>query len=145
MIVNDILRARGWLAVTIDSSAPLAAAIRVMRREGVAALAVSDDGRRIDGIVTDREISGAFRLFNAEDLMDKAVCDVMSRTVMTCSPDDDLRRLASRMAGQRVRHAVVVDDHGAWGVVSLTDILEHRLSAAERDIVSYADRYRIAS
>lgn len=145
MMVKDILRERGWTAITIDTEAPISAVIRVMRREGATALAVSGDGSHVDGLITEREIMRAMRLTCVEGLMDLPVRAVMSRSVTTCRPDEDLRRVMARLVAQCARHAVVVDRNAIRGVVSMADIIEHRLAEAEHEIEAANNLYLVAS
>lgn len=145
MTVKDILRKRGWAAVTIDGAAPVSAVLRVMRREGVSALAVSSDGRSFEGLITEREIMGAFRLTCVESLMDMAARSVMSRDVPTCRPDESLRTVMTRLAAHQARHAVVADGRGIWGILSMADIIGHRLAEAEREIDVATRLYLVAS
>lgn len=145
MTVKDILRERGWTAITIDGEAPVSAVIRVMRREGVTALAVSGNGRHVNGLITEREIMRTMRLTCVEGLMDMPAHTIMSLSVTTCRPEEDLRRVMARLAARCARHAVVVDEYAIRGVVSIADIIEHRLLEAEREIEMASNLYLIAS
>lgn len=144
-MVKDILRERGWTTITVDGEAPISAVIRVMRRERASALAVSPDGRNIDGLITEREIVRAMRLTCVEGLMDMPARTIMSRSVTTCRPEEDLRRVMARLAARCARHAVVVDDQAIRGVVSMAEIIEHRLTEAEREIETANNLYLVAS
>lgn len=145
MTVADILRRRGWGVITIDASAPVSAVIGIMRRERVTALAVSSDGHHVDGIVTERDIIGAFRLICLEGLMQMPVRAAMSRSVTTCRPDESLRRVMARLAAKRARHAIVLDAGGIWGIVSMAEIIEHRLEEAEQEVETATGLYLVAS
>lgn len=145
MTVKDILAKRGWASVTVDGSAPVSAVIRVMRRECATALAVSTDGRSLDGLITEREIMAGFRMNCVEGLMDMAARSVMSRNVPTCAPDEDLRVVMTRLAKRRARHVAVLDGHRFWGIVSMADIIQHRLEKAEREVLGATRLYLVAS
>lgn len=145
MTVTDILEKRGWGVLTIDGGARVSVAIGAMRRERLSALVVSADGRQVDGILTEHELVRAFRLMDAGTLMDIPVRKIMCRRVLTCTPDESLRRVMSRMAAQRVRHIIVVDAHGIWGVVNMAEIVDQRLREAEREVETTLDYCLIAS
>jgi CBS domain-containing protein len=64
----------------------------------------------------------------------------MVRDVVTCSPTDDLESLARTMTERRVRHIPVVEDGAMVAIVSIGDVVKHRLDElqAERDqLASY--------
>ena len=87
MRVDDILRVKGR---NVSTATPDAAVIRVverMRLERIGSFVVSDDGRRIQGVITERDIISAIARRGADALALRAR-DVMTRSVRTCSPDD---------------------------------------------------------
>lgn len=145
MTVKDILRERGWTAITIDGDASVSAVLRVMRCEGAAALPISSDGRNIDGLITERDIMRAMRLTCVEGLMDMPVRTVMTRNVPTCRPEESLRRVMGRLAARCARYAVVIDDDAIRGVVSMADVIEQRLAEAEQEIVATTSLCLVAS
>jgi len=55
------------------------------------------------------------------------VADLMTRQVVTCTPDDSVTRIAHRMTENRIRHLPVVDGENLVGVVSVGDVVKNRL------------------
>lgn len=74
------------------------------------------------------------------------VSELMTRTVITCAPQDDIGHVASTMLSRNIRHIPVVDGGRLVGMVSIRDVLKSRLddlqqqSAQLRTLVSQVDR-----
>ena len=131
MLVQSILTAKGSDVVTIADSVSLADAAATLRDHGIGALVVSNDGRHIDGIVSERDVVRALANHGAT-VMGRAVSTVMSRDVVTCRVGDAIEALMLAMTERRIRHVPVVDDDGELGgVVSIGDVVKNRLGQLE--------------
>ena len=127
MLVQSILTAKGSDVVTIADSVSLADAAATLRDHGIGALVVSNDGRHIDGIVSERDVVRALANHGAT-VMGRAVSTVMSRDVVTCRAGDAIEALMLAMTERRIRHVPVLDDDGELGgVVSIGDVVKNRL------------------
>lgn len=133
MTVQGILKRNGRGVVTIKSDMPVGAAVCVMRERNVGALVISGNGRDIEGLVCERDLIRALKSHGVGRLMPMAVADIMRREVASCHPDEDLRRVMTRMSARRAHHMPVVDDNGLCGIVSMADIVKQRLSEAKED------------
>ena len=128
MNVQSILGTKGFDVATVGQEASLADAAARLRDRGVGALVVSDDGRHIDGIVSERDVVRALAAHGAGAL-GRTVGSVMSTTVVTCVADDSVEDLMSSMTERRIRHLPVVDEQGLLaGIVSIGDVVKARLS-----------------
>jgi CBS domain-containing protein len=91
-----------------------------MLEENIGAVAVCE-GPRLVGIFTERDV---LRLAGEPaDLDAVRVGDVMTRTVVTISPDDDIRAAAELMGAQKIRHVPVVQDGNLLGMIGIRDVL----------------------
>ncbi len=118
MQVKDLMTG-SVVSVSPESTAEFAA--RMMARHNIGALPVCDSAGRLRGMVTDRDI--VTRCIAAEaDPTETAVREIMTRTVVTASPEDDLRRAALLMSGERVRRLPVVRQGILVGMLSLGDL-----------------------
>ncbi len=127
MNVEVILGTKGRDVATITQRASLADAAAELRDRGVGALVVSDDGRHIDGIVSERDIVRALAAHGAATL-GRTVTSAMSPTVVTCRTDDSVDELMSSMTDRRIRHLPVVDDSGLLaGIISIGDVVKARV------------------
>lgn len=130
MNVEGIIARKGSAVVTIAPGATLHDAVRMLREHQIGALIVSVDQRRIDGIVSERDVVRCLAQVGV-DALDMTVARAMSNPVVTCSLSDDLERLMSVMSELRVRHLPVVDGDRLCGLVSIGDVVKHRLVELE--------------
>jgi CBS domain-containing protein len=130
MNVETILRNKGNRVTTISSDATIADAVESLRRQGIGALIVSDDGESVDGILSERDIVAALANDGAL-LLSRPVAEVMTRGVMVCDPQDTVAELMSEMTNRRMRHFPVVADGKLCGIVSIGDLVKSRLDEIE--------------
>ena len=118
MQVKDLM-AESVVSVAPESTAEFAA--RLMARHNVGSLPVCGEGGRLRGLVTDRDI--VTRCVAAEaDPSVTPVREIMTRALVTVSPEDDPRSAAMRMSGERIRRLPVVRDGVLVGMLSLGDL-----------------------
>ena len=132
MNVLEILKRKGSLVVTIRPSDSVEALSRLLRDRRIGAVVVSDDGITIDGVVSERDVAYSLCIHKAE-LSGLPVSEIMTRSVITCSPDDDVAKVASAMYGHRIRRIPVVDGNRACGMVSIRDLLNVRVDELQEE------------
>ena len=94
---------------------------------------MSEDGRRIAGIISDRGITWAIAERGA-GVVKERVRTVMTERVITCRAGDTVGRLMAIMTERRIRHIPVVDEAGALsGIISIGDMVKHRLGELEEE------------
>jgi signal-transduction protein with cAMP-binding, CBS, and nucleotidyltransferase domain len=103
---------------------------RRLKLEGIGAAVVSQDGQRVDGIVSEREIVRSLAEHGAR-LLDKPVSDIMLMSVVTCTAEDSVKEVMRRMTRHRVRHLPVLEDGRLAGIVSIGDVVKSRLDEME--------------
>ncbi|MBV9555049.1 MAG: CBS domain-containing protein [Alphaproteobacteria bacterium] len=130
MNVQAILRSKGRSVVTIHPDASVERAIAVLRRRGIGALVVSEDGERVVGILSERDLVEAMGRYGGE-LLGVSVAEVMSCPVVTCAPDDSVADLMAEMTSRRMRHFPVMQDGRLCGIVSIGDLVKSRLDEIE--------------
>ena len=132
MNVDGILRAKGGNVVTIGPDASVADLVAGLRDAGIGAMVVSADGRTVDGIVSERDVVRALAQHGGR-VVDRPVSDLMTRSVVTCSPQDSVKQLMSEMTRRRIRHLPVVADGALVGIVSIGDVVKNRLEEMETE------------
>ena len=127
MAIKTILNKNGRGPITIESSTTVGEAIRILQQAGTGAVIVSDDGHDICGLVSGHDLIRAFKRYGVDPLMPMTVADIMRPSIVTCRPDEDLRRVMMRMSARRLCHIAVVDESGPCGIVSLAEFIKVRL------------------
>ena len=120
----------------VEAQTPVREAARLMELEDVGSLPVVQDGTRLVGVVTDRDI--AIRLVaKGLDADETPVSEIASRELVTLTPDDDLDDALALMARAQVRRIPIVLSEGERegelvGVVSQADVA--RSDAKEKHV-----------
>jgi CBS domain-containing protein len=130
MRIEEILRAKGHTVVTIRSHATIETVLQRLRSENIGSLVVSDNEGRLDGIISERDIVRAMSEHGCEALRMR-VKEVMTRNVETCMPGSKITDVMATMTRRRFRHMPVVADGSLVGIVSIGDIVKHRLEELE--------------
>jgi len=130
MKVKDILDRKGREIVTVRPSETVGTLSHRLRLARVGALIVSEDGEKIAGIVSERDVVACIAERGAEGL-NATVSEIMSARVVTCTEDDKISTIARNMTENRFRHVPVVEHGKLIGVVSIGDIVKHRIEEME--------------
>ena len=98
-------------------------AAELMQREDVGLVPVtSEDGRKLIGVITDRDIVMKV-VASGRDPRSTAVTEVMSTDLCTCLPQESVESVMELMATRQVRRIPIVDGHGTIvGIVSQADV-----------------------
>lgn len=139
MNVATILKAKGYNVVTASPGMTLAEAARLLSEKRIGALVIMQ-GRQMLGILSERDIVKTVAYAGAEAL-ERSVRDVMTSRVVTCSLNDSVDELMDEMTDRRFRHLPVVEDGELVGIVSIGDVVKHRI--AETIMESEALRFYI--
>jgi CBS domain-containing protein len=115
--------------VTIKPDATVRELIALLAKHNIGALVVSADGSTVDGIVSERDV--VRRLHELEAVVDLPVSEIMTADVQTCSADDSVNDLMQVMTTRRFRHLPVVSEGRLTGIVSIGDVVKHRMSELE--------------
>lgn len=141
MRVESILKAKGREVETTSPDTDLRLVVNKLSSLGVGALVVSADGKTVKGTISERDIvRGLNKHGNAA--LDLQAGDVMSRSAPTCSPNDLLQDVMAKMTQTRHRHVPVLDENGhLCGIVSIGDVVKHRLDEMELEANVLRDAY----
>ncbi len=140
MNVQSILRLKGAQVETIRPDNTMQVAVHRMTMQNVGALVVSRDGQRVQGVLSERDVvRGLTR--HGSGLLEMVVATVMTRNVPICAPDDSLAAVMAQMTRTRNRHVPVVEDGRLCGLVSIGDVVKHRLQDMELETKVLRDAY----
>ena len=113
---------------TISASATVHDLVNALNKHHVGALVVSADGKKIDGIVSERDVVRAMP-GKLEQLAGMHVRDIMTVDVHTCTADSAIADLMSMMTALRIRHVPVIDDAGQLlSIISIGDVVKNYVS-----------------
>jgi CBS domain-containing protein len=130
--IAKLLEEKGTEVFTLGPTATVGEAVTALADHGIGALVVSGDGKKIAGIVSERDVVRALAE-DREGLLSRPVSEIMSSEVSTCSPGDDTDMLMAAMTKGRFRHVPVVRNGELAGLVSIGDIVKSRIGELEKD------------
>jgi len=135
MLVHQILASKASDAVlTISPSASAADAAAILAEKRIGSLVVSSDGKRAEGILSERDIVREIGRRGGGCLTDR-VSAIMTSNLVTCGRGDSADRVLQMMTEGRFRHLPVLEDGQLVGLISIGDVVKARLSelAMEND------------
>lgn len=138
MTVSIILADKGRETFTIEPSASLAEAVRVLAGKRIGAALILGADRRIAGIISERDIVRALAERGAS-MLDEPVSGTMTRKVETCTEGETVSSIMERMTTGKFRHMPVVDQGQVVGIISIGDVVRYRLHQMERESVAMHD------
>ena len=132
MLIAHVLRDKGPAVHTLPAEATLQEAAAELDGRRVGAMVVLDAQGAIVGVLSERDLIREVSRRGAAALAD-SVGAVMTRDVFTARMDESIDEGLSRMTDRRVRHLPVVEAGRLVGIVSIGDLVKHRIAAAEAE------------
>ena len=139
MNVEAILKEKGTEVATIAPEATVKRAADWLRARNIGSLVVTS-GNSILGFISEREIVQALSQ-HGEQAASMAVRDIMRHDIVTVAPEDDIGRVMKLMTRHRVRHMLVLRDGKLSGIISIGDLVKHRLDDLELETNILRDAY----
>jgi CBS domain-containing protein len=139
MSIESILRRKGTDVATIAPEASIKRAADWLLAKNIGALVVTS-GNAVLGLVSEREIVHAFAR-HGDKAGSMPVQEIMHHGVITVSPEESVNRVMNLMTHHRVRHMPVLRDGKLAGIVSIGDIVKHRLEDLELETHVLRDVY----
>ena len=130
MSIQSILNHKGNKVVTIPPETRVGTAAHRLRLERIGAIVITGEGLRIEGILSERDIVQGLTEHGAA-VIDMPVSALMSRNVLTCKPDAEIRDVMRLMTLHRIRHVPVAENGVLRGIVSIGDVVKSRLEDME--------------
>jgi len=130
MTIANVLAGKGSQVLTIRSDQNLAAAIRILHEGRIGALVVVDRRGKLVGMLSERDLVRAVAEQGAKAL-ETEVDAFMTPDVTTCALEDRIDKVMMIMTVHRIRHLPVMDRGRIVGLVSIGDLVKHRLDEKE--------------
>jgi CBS domain-containing protein len=132
MTVKTILGHKSRDVVTIQPTATLAEAARLLAERRIGAVLVLGIEGRVAGILSERDIVRALAERGGA-VLDERVDHVMTRKVFTCSENDTVAQVMEQMTAGKFRHVPVTEEGLLIGIISIGDVVKHRLHEIESE------------
>lgn len=132
MTVKAILSRKGYAVTTIEPTATLAEAAKLLSERRIGAVVVKGAGDRVAGLLSERDIVHMLAEKGPVALA-VTVGQAMTRRVVTCREGDTVGDIMEHMTTGKFRHLPVVEDDRLVGIVSIGDIVKHRLEEMEAE------------
>ncbi|HEX2216045.1 MAG TPA: CBS domain-containing protein [Xanthobacteraceae bacterium] len=132
MTVKAILSRKGHSVVTIEPGATLADAARLLSEQRIGSVIVKAAGDRVGGLLSERDIVRTLAERGASAL-NLTVEQVMTRKVVTCTVAESVGDIMERMTTGKFRHLPVVEGERLIGIISIGDVVKHRLEEMEAE------------
>jgi CBS domain-containing protein len=137
MKINSMIT--GKRVETISANASIHDLVNSLNSHHVGALVVSSDGKKIDGIVSERDVVRAMP-GKLDQLVGMHVRDIMTAEVFICTADATVAELMIMMTEHRIRHVPVVDAQGALlSIVSIGDVVKSYVSEIDSERTALRD------
>jgi CBS domain-containing protein len=144
MFVKEVLLKKGNDVFTTHPNKLVDAAIAAMRERRIGSAVVLDRHGLIEGIIAERDIVYGLARLGAEALK-MPVSALMVAPAPTCTPDDDLISIMKLMTRWRLRHVPVVVGDRLCGLISIGDVVKHRLDEIETEVNVLRDYARLTA
>ncbi|MEX1146998.1 MAG: CBS domain-containing protein [Sphingomonadales bacterium] len=138
MLVRSILKGKGADVFTVSPDISVIEAVRELNEKRVGAFLVCDKDNAVIGILSERDVVRSLAE-KGDSALGGTVGDLMTRDVKTCTPDDTIDHIMSLMTGRRFRHVPVMDQGRLVGIVSIGDVVKHKIAETELEAQSMKD------
>lgn len=131
MLVSQILKDKGDLVFTAGPGETVGAVAALLHSRRVGAMVVVD-GEVVVGIVSERDI---VRMVAEEGgaALSRPIDICMTRDVVFATPGETVDSLLTRMTDRRIRHLPVMRDSRLAGIISIGDLVKHKISEIEAE------------
>ena len=137
MYIESILSVKGRDVVTVEASAPVKEAVRLLAERRIGAVPVMQDGK-VAGIMSERDVVYCLTSDGAA-VLDYPVERVMTSPIFTAAPGMSILAGLALMTERRIRHLPVVESGALVGIVSIGDLVKHRMDRVEEEAAALRD------
>ena len=121
--------------VTISPDATVSAAAKLLSDNRIGAVIVNASDTEIDGILSERDIVRELGRRGPNCLSDK-VAELMTRELVSSSPDETADQVMEKMTAGRFRHLPVIEYGDLLGIISIGDVVKRKIQETEEEAAS---------
>ena len=137
-LVQHLLETKGSDVITIDESASVFDAIKLMADRAIGSLLVMR-GQELKGIVTERDYARKV-ILKGRSAKSTLVGEIMSAEVMTATPEQTVNECMSLMTERRIRHLPVLAGGKLLGLISIGDLVQ-AIIADQKEAIEHLENY----
>jgi CBS domain-containing protein len=130
MLIANVLRVKGRNVVKVTASDSVRNAVHLLAANRIGAVVVEDQRMRLVGVFSERDFINAVASRGAVALQ-MQVHELMSAPIISCRSTERIDAALATMTLAKVRHLPVIDDEQLSGIVSIGDLVKHRLDEKE--------------
>lgn len=138
MRVSQILKSKGMNVYSVTSNITVYDALKIMGEKNIGALPIIEDGI-LRGIVSERDYARKVVLQNKTS-KETLVADIMTKNVITVSPEDSIEDCMELMTDRKIRHLPVLENNKVVGVLSISDIVKVIIDS-QRETIEHLQSY----
>jgi len=131
MTIRRLIEGREGAVVTCTTQTSVSEAAAILAERRIGALPVTEDGVLV-GMFSERDVIYGLRE-NGQSVLAMPVSTVMTAPAVTVEPDTSVLAALSLMTRRRIRHLPVTSGAGMIGLVSIGDLVKHRIDQIEAD------------
>lgn len=132
MKLGQLLDQKGRGTITVEPTETLSAVFGILAEKRIGALVVCDKDEQVIGIISERDLVRSIAK-EGERALSWPVANAMTAKVVTCSEDETVNDVMEKMTAGRFRHMPVVEAGKLSGVISIGDVVKHRIEEVERE------------
>ncbi len=132
MKIESVLATESSDVITVRPDQWLREAVGLLAEHNIGALIVVDEAGRPIGIISERDIIR--EAARTETVLGQAVSRVMTKDLITASPEDDLETVLQTMTAKHFRHLPIVDGERLIGVISISDVVKAQLDRYQGEV-----------
>jgi CBS domain-containing protein len=144
MTVSAILAVKGTEVATASPHRSRGEIARTLAEKRIGAILITGSDGAIKGIISERDIVRAIAAKGGAALED-SVSEHMTAKVVTCRRDDMIADVMEEMTKGRFRHLPVVEKGRLAGIISIGDVVKHRIAETVAESQSLKDYIQMAS
>lgn len=136
MHVKTILGEKGFDVFSVSPDDTILTVLQMFRTKKIGFAIVGDPGDKILGTVSERDICHTMSMPGGTGRQ-TPIKQIMTQNIVTCSWDDNLAKVMALIIGQKTRHVLVYDGDAIKGIISIGDVVKHRLDESLREEEGY--------
>ena len=138
MFVSDILKLKNSVVVTTGPDETIGATARLMNGRRIGAVVVVDGDDAVVGIISERDVIRGIAT-KGDAVLDTPVHKLMTADVVACTAGETIAGIMQTMTAHRFRHMPVIEDGVLRGMISIGDVVKHRLEETEMEARALRD------